>query len=101
MKVNIGEEEELQSGLVALVVTLVEILNQALQREAVRRMENEKLSNDEVDRLGQQLHQIEIEIERLRSEHDINDEVESLRTQINSLVDGAIEGIPQEGQDNE
>jgi hypothetical protein len=41
-----------ERGLAQLVLTLVEVLRQLMERQALRRMENGSLSEEEVDRLG-------------------------------------------------
>lgn len=44
--------EKLQQGLAKLVLTLVELLRQVLERQALRRVNEGTLSEDEVERLG-------------------------------------------------
>ena len=53
------------NGLARLVLTLVQLLHDVLEKQAVRRMESGTLTDDEVERVGRALmHQAE-EIERL------------------------------------
>ena len=42
-------------GLARLVLTLVQLLHDVLERQAIRRMENDTLTPDEVERIGQAL----------------------------------------------
>lgn len=53
------------NGLAKLVLTLVQLLHDVLERQAVRRMEEETLTPDEVERVGQALMAQAEEIERL------------------------------------
>jgi len=46
------EGDKLRVGLARLVLTLVEVLRQVLEREALRRMESGTLTADEIERLG-------------------------------------------------
>ncbi len=69
--------ESLQSSLAQLVLALVKLLHELLERQAVRRMESGSLSDDEVERLGLALMMQAEEIDRIRKafgleEKDIN-----------------------------
>ena len=44
--------EEVARGLAQLVLTLVELLRQLMERQALRRMDQGTLTDDEIDRLG-------------------------------------------------
>jgi len=50
-KINI-DGQKLQNGLGKLVLTLVEILRQILERQARRRIESGTLTSEEIERLG-------------------------------------------------
>lgn len=90
MKLDIDDENDVESGLVSLVVTVVELLVEALEREAVRRMEGETLTEAEIERLGQQLRRIEEELNRLKEDQEIEGDVESFRGQLDTLVEDAL-----------
>ncbi len=49
------DEKNLKSGLLGLVVALVEIIQELLERQALRRIEGGSLSDMEVERLGESL----------------------------------------------
>lgn len=52
-------------GLARLVLTLVQLLHDVLERQAIRRMENDTLTPDEVERIGQALMKQAEEIRRI------------------------------------
>ena len=48
-----ADPESVERGLVQLVLTIVELLRQLMERQALRRMEAGGLTDEEVERLGQ------------------------------------------------
>lgn len=90
------EEGDGASGLMALVVTVVELLLETMEREAVRRMESGTLAPAEVERLGTQLQAIEAEVESIKERHGIENDVDRLRGDLDSLVTEAVRQVRQE-----
>lgn len=68
-----ADEENVQKGLVQLVLTLVELLRQVLEREAVRRMEAETLTEEQTERLGRTLMRLEEQMDELKETFDLTD----------------------------
>ena len=59
------DPDGVEQGLAKLVLTLIELLRQLLERQAVRRMEGGSLSDDEVERMGLALMRLEEKVHEL------------------------------------
>ncbi len=64
--------ERLQNGLARLVMTIVELLRQLLERQAQRRILAGTLSAEEVERLGLAFMQIKQKIHEISSQFELN-----------------------------
>jgi hypothetical protein len=69
-----ADGERIERGLAQLVLTLVELVRQLLERQALRRVEGGTLADDEVERLGTALMQLEERMEELKDEFALGDE---------------------------
>jgi hypothetical protein len=63
-----------KNGLGQLVLTLVKLLHELLERQAVRRIEAGSLSDAQIERLGLTLMRQAQEVERLRKEFGLEEE---------------------------
>ena len=88
-----GEEGGGADGVLALVVAVVEIVVEAMEREAVRRMDSGELTDEEIERLGAQLAALEEEIDRLKRETEVEEPVDDLRGQLDGLVGDALTSV--------
>ena len=61
-----ADPQTVEQGLAKLVLTLVNLLRQLMERQAIRRMEGGSLSDDEVERLGQTFMKLEQRLEELK-----------------------------------
>ncbi|MFZ3166294.1 MAG: gas vesicle protein K [Candidatus Methanoperedens sp.] len=89
MSVNI-DEGNIKQGLLGLVVALVEIIQEVLERQAVRRMEGGRLSDQEIERLGLALADLKVALENIKKDNDLNATVESVRGDLDKLTDDMI-----------
>jgi len=61
-----ADPESVEKGLVALVLTLVELLRQLMERQALRRVEQGSLTDDQVEKVGSTLMALEDRMAELR-----------------------------------
>jgi len=70
--VNI-EPGKVEQGLLKLVLTLVELIRQLMEKQALRRIEAGSLTDPEIDRLGTTLMQLEDKIKELQEQFEIDE----------------------------
>jgi hypothetical protein len=85
------DEDNLKSGLLGLVVALVEVIQEVLEREAIRRMESGRLKDEEVDRLGMGLMELHAALEHIKKENHLEKTVRSVRNDLDKLVEETID----------
>lgn len=71
-KINL-DPEKVKNGLGQLVLTLVKLLHELLERQAIRRMEAGSLTDSEIENIGVTLMKQAEEIERLRKEFSLDE----------------------------
>jgi Gas vesicle protein K len=69
-----SEREDVARGLAQLVLTVVELLRQLMERQAIRRVEGGGLSDEQIDRLGEALMALEERMEDLKQQFGLTDE---------------------------
>ena len=84
------DEKNLKHGLLGLVVALVEIIQDALKLQAMRRMEGGTLTEEEIDRLGLALMDIEQAISEIKTQQGISESVKSVRDGLDDIVDDIL-----------
>ncbi|MFZ0051175.1 MAG: gas vesicle protein K [Desulfobaccales bacterium] len=67
------DKDQVKHGLGRLVLALVKLLHELLERQAIRRMEANLLSPEEIERLGGTLMRQAQEINRLRQEFGLEE----------------------------
>jgi len=69
-----ADPENLERGLAQLVLTIVELLRQLMERQAVRRMDDGSLSDEQVERLGQTFMALSERMAELRERFGFDEE---------------------------
>ncbi|HEX6921026.1 MAG TPA: gas vesicle protein K [Actinomycetes bacterium] len=73
-----ADPDKVEKGLAQLVLSLVELLRQLMERQAIRRVEAGGLSDDQVERLGTTLMLLERRMGELREIFGLTEEELSL-----------------------
>ncbi len=90
MPVNI-DEDNLKHGILGLVIAIVEVIKDALNLQAMKRMEGGCLSEEEMERLGEALMDLDIAIEEIKKEQGVTESVKSVRDGLDSIVDEVLD----------
>ncbi|MCK9220339.1 MAG: gas vesicle protein K [Bacteroidales bacterium] len=90
MPVNI-DEDNLKHGVLGLVLAIVEVIKDALNLQAMKRMEGGSLSEEEMERLGEALMDLDIAIEEIKKEQGVTESVKSVRDGLDSIVDEVLD----------
>jgi hypothetical protein len=87
------DENNLKTGILGLVVALVEIIQEVLERESLRRIEQGQLTDDEIDRLGNGLMELDEAIDKLKKENGLNNTVNMIRSDLDHIIEDTIDLI--------
>jgi len=92
MAINI-DQNNLKQGVLGLVIALVEVIKDTLKIQAFKRMEGGSLSEEECERLGKALMDLDNALEEIKTEQGIIESVQSVRDGLDEIVDGVIDRI--------
>jgi hypothetical protein len=87
------DESSLKNGVLTLVVTLVEVIQEALESQAIRRLEGGELTEEEQERLGQALLDLDDALEEIKADHGLTTSVADLRRGLDDVVDEVIDKL--------
>jgi hypothetical protein len=60
------DSSKVEQGLAKLVLTIIELLRQLMERQAMRRVESDSLTDDQLEELGLTLMRLEEKMEELK-----------------------------------
>ena len=69
-----ADPERVEQGLARLVLTVIELLREVLEHQAVRRMEGGTLTEEEIERLGLALLKLSRRMDELKAIFGLTDE---------------------------
>ena len=80
-----AEPGNVERGLAQLVLTVVELLRQLMERQAIRRMEERTLPEEQVERLGRAFMELDDRLQQLLAEFGLD--AEDLNVRLGPLGD--------------
>lgn len=98
MPINI-DEGNLKQGLMGLVVGLMEIIQEVLERQAIRRMEGGRLSDDEIEKLGAGLSDLKEALDNIKNENELEDAVRSVRESLDDVAGNIVSSFSPESEE--
>jgi|SRR5215471_15458832 len=69
-----ADPESVERGLVCLVLTIVELLRQLMERQSLRRVEDGTLTDDQIEKIGWTLMSLEQKMAELRDHFGLDPE---------------------------
>ena len=85
------DEDNLKHGVLGLVIALVEIIRDALRIQGFRRMDGGSLTDEECERLGEALLDLDIAIEEIKEEQGIAESVRAVRDGLDDIVKEVVD----------
>ncbi len=85
------DEDNLKHGVLGLVIALVEIIRDALRIQAFRRMDGGSLTDEECERLGEALLDLDVAIEEIKEEQGITESVRAVRDGLDEIVNEVVD----------
>lgn len=87
------DEKSLKNGVLTLVITLVEVIQEALETQAVRRLEGGELTEEEQNRLGEALLELDEAMAEIKRDHGLTTSVADLRDGLDEVVDEVVDKL--------
>jgi hypothetical protein len=72
-KVNL-DGEKIRNGLGQLVLTIIELLRELMEKQAIRRIEKGKLTEEQIEKLGKNFKRLKDEVEKFKDFFELEDE---------------------------
>lgn len=69
-----SDKDSVERDLFKLVLTIVELVRQLMERQAIRRVDQGDLSDDQIEEVGTALMRLEAAMTRLREQYDLSPE---------------------------
>ena len=87
------DSDNLKEGLLGLVIALVEIIKEVLEKQAIYRIESNSLSKEDAEKLGLAFMQLDETIEKIKKENNLEKTAGKIRADLDNLVNNSITNL--------
>lgn len=84
------DSDDLKEGILGLVIAVVEILKETLQRQAIHSLECGSLSDEEAERLGLAFMNLDESIEKIKKENNLERVSSQIIGDLDNLIDKTV-----------
>ena len=84
------DSDNLKEGLLGLVIALVEIIKEVLQKQALYRLESGSLRGEEAEKLGVAFMQLDETIKKIKEENNLEKTADKIRADLDNLVNDSL-----------
>lgn len=84
------DSDNLKEGLLGLVMAVVEIIKEVLQKQAVHRLESNTLREEEAEKLGLAFMKLDETLKKIKAENNLEKTTDKIRADLDGLVDDAL-----------
>lgn len=90
MQVNLDKGDP-KSGVLGLVLAVVEIIKEVLEVQALKRIESGHLTDEETEKLGLALRDLDAAIDEIKVECGVAESVREVRDALDDVVDEVLD----------
>jgi len=87
------DSDNLKEGLLGLIIALVEIIKEVLQKQAIYRLEGNSLSEEEAEKLGLAFMKLDEALKQIKKEHNLEKTASKIRADLDGLVDDSLKKL--------
>ena len=84
------DSDNLKEGLLGLVIALVEIIKEVLEKQAIYRLEGKSLSEEDAEKLGLAFMKLDEAIEKIKKENNLEKTADKIRQDLDNLVNNSL-----------
>jgi len=84
------DSDNLKEGLLGLVIALVEIIKEVLQKQAIYRIESNSLREEEAEKLGLAFMKLDETLKKIKKENNLEKTADKIRADLDNLVGDAL-----------